>query len=260
MAKLSELRHVKWVRSKGNVYSYFDTGKKKANGQPIRVRLPHLSSIGFYDSYAALMAGRTKRAQVAYTITQLVEDYEKSLYFTQRAAGTQQLYRLTNKRIVKHLGEFPVDDLQREDLMLVLDNEMTGPGAYNIFVAVLGILYRFARRGGKTSLEPTKDIAKMDIGEHEAWPEHILEAGLESEHARTRLAIHLLYFTGQRIGDVVKMRWSDIRDGAVFVTQQKTSKKLRIPLHSELGAELAKTPSAASRSSSTSAAVRCGPM
>ncbi|OGS51089.1 MAG: hypothetical protein A3J40_01680, partial [Erythrobacter sp. RIFCSPHIGHO2_12_FULL_63_10] len=166
---------------------------------------------------------------------------------TDRAEGTRKLYSITMRRIVEHFGEHPVDDLDPEDLQLVLDNEMAGPGAHNIFVAVLGILYTFARRNRKTALEPTKDIRKRNVGEHSAWPEHVLEAALESEHDRTRLATHLLYFTGQRIGDVCTMRWSDIRGDAIFVSPKKTRRKkgprtLRIPLHSELAAELARWP------------------
>ena len=40
--------------------------------------------------------------------------------------------------------------------------------------------------------------------------------------------------TGQRIGDVLEMRWSDLQGGAVFVKQNKTSKELWIPILSEL--------------------------
>src|SRR3990167_4776596 len=179
MRKPPDLQHVKWVRSKGKLYGYFNTGKKDTRGRPIRIALPPLSSVGFFDTYAALVAGRTKRQQVAYTIAQLCEDFERSGDFTDRAEGTRKLYSITMRRIVEHFGEHPVDDLDPEDLQLVLDNEMAGPGAHNIFVAVLGILYTFARRNRKTALEPTKDIRKRNVGEHSAWPEHVLEAALE---------------------------------------------------------------------------------
>jgi integrase len=37
--------------------------------------------------------------------------------------------------------------------------------------------------------------------------EHVLEAGLKAEDDTVRLAVHLLYFTGQRISDVCAMTW-----------------------------------------------------
>ncbi len=123
-----------------------------------------------------------------------------------------------------------------------MNNRVEGNGARNAFLAVLGVLYTWCRRRDLTEAEPTKDIQPFKIGEHEPWPDELLSAGLAAEHDRTRLAIALLYYTGQRIGDVVKMRWSDIRDGRVNVTQQKTGTSLKIPLTRALKAELANTP------------------
>jgi len=243
MVTLPKIPHVKFVRSKGKLYPYFDSGEKNASGNPIRLRLPALGAPNFWDTYASLKAGRTKRATAkAYTIRELCDDYERSKHFAAKALNTQTLYKLTMNRITAALGDFPVNDLQKEDLDLVLEHDQAGPGAHNIFIAVLGIVYRYGRRKGKTKLRPTDDLEKMETGEHAAWPESLVEAGLEAEHDRTRLAVHLLYFTGQRIGDVVRMRWSDIRGDAIHLTQQKTGKTLSIPFVSELRDELARTP------------------
>ena len=40
--KLPKLEHVKYVRAKGKLYAYFNTGRKNSAGHPIRVRLPDL--------------------------------------------------------------------------------------------------------------------------------------------------------------------------------------------------------------------------
>ena len=48
---------------------------------------------------------------------------------------------------------------------------------------------------------------------------------------RERLAFALLLYTGQRAGDVVKMRRSDVADGLIRVIQEKTGTELSIPLH-----------------------------
>ena len=140
------------------------------------------------------------------------------------------------------LGKFPVNDLTRADLQTVLDKAIKGVGNHNIYLAVLGLVYRHARREEKTSLFPTKDFDKLDTGTHEAWPEPVLDAALASDHDRTRLAAHLLFFTGQRIGDVCKMQWSDVRGDEVFVVQQKTGKRLWIPMLADLRVELDRTP------------------
>jgi integrase len=53
-----------------------------------------------------------------------------------------------------------------------------------------------------------------------------------------RLLVHLLYFTGQRLSDVLAMAWTDIQGDHVRVRQRKTGKVLTIRLHSALAAEL----------------------
>lgn len=243
MAKLPKLNHVKYVKAKGKLYAYFNTGKRTGDDKPIYARLPHPSSVGFFDSYASLLGGRTKRQATGYTIADLVREYEVAMEKrTDLADSSKDLYRKTNRQVVKFLGDFPVNDLQRDDVQFVLDNKLSGTGAYNIFLSLVGILYTWGRLNKKTALEPTKDMKKRKGGEHEPWPEPILHAGLNAKHDRTRLAVHLLYFTGQRISDVVKMRWSDICDGEVFVTQKKTKKEVSPPIHSALAAELARTP------------------
>src|SRR5208337_4467420 len=48
--------------------------------------------------------------------------------------------------------------------------------------------------------------------------------------------------SGQRLGDVLKMRWDDIEQGLIAVTQNKTNKKLQIPMHGNLRSLLTEIP------------------
>jgi integrase len=80
-------------------------------------------------------------------------------------------------------------------------------------------------------------------GGHEPWTdEQVLAAEL---HARTDLSrvVSIAINTGQRGSDIVKMRWSDIteQDGrqGIAVTQQKTGKRLWIPLTGEFSKTIA---------------------
>jgi integrase len=241
MAKPPRLDHVKYVRSKGKLYAYFNTGKK-LHGKPIYARLPCPSSASFWASYAAFKAGRERRAKAAYTVASACDGYEASSDFARKAAATRKLYSYALRIVRDALGKAPINDLQRHHIQKVLDHGLPSPSMHNPFLAVLGLVYRHARREGRTELAPTRDFDKLDGGTHEPWPEAVLEAGLQSEHDRTRLAVHMLYFTGQRIGDVCKMRWSDVRDGSISVVQQKTGKHLWIPMLAELRAELERTP------------------
>jgi integrase len=233
--------HVKRVRSRGREYLYFNTGKKNANGNPIRVKLPPMSSPSFWPAYGTLKGNRDKKAAI-YTVNSACTAYEASSDFAKKADSTKKLYGYALRIIRDALGTFPIDAVKRHHVQKVLDHGLPSPSMHDSFLAVLGVVYKHARRDGKTELFPAKDFDKREGGTHEPWPEAVLDAGLASEHDRTRLAVHLLFFTGQRIGDVCKMRWSDVREGGVDVIQQKTGKKLWIPMLSELRQELDRTP------------------
>ena len=48
----------------------------------------------------------------------------------------------------------------------------------------------------------------------------------------------LALYSGQRLNDVLNMRWDDIANGLIAVVQNKTRKKLWIPMHANLRAAL----------------------
>jgi integrase len=56
---------------------------------------------------------------------------------------------------------------------------------------------------------------------------------------KQRLAFALMLYTGQRRSDVHRMTWIDVSEGTIRVVQQKTGRKLTIPLHRDLLAVLA---------------------
>ena len=60
---------------------------------------------------------------------------------------------------------------------------------------------------------------------------------------RERLAFDVLLYTAQRVGDVVRMQRSDIRNGVISVAQQKTGVEVFVPLHPALARSIKAGPS-----------------
>jgi integrase len=89
---------------------------------------------------------------------------------------------------------------------------------------------------------PAKGVPeiKTDKRQRGPWPQELLEAYRNAcpLGTRERLVMEQCVGTGQRIGDVLNMRWSNIEDGAVWVHQSKTSKELWVPILPELQAAL----------------------
>lgn len=55
---------------------------------------------------------------------------------------------------------------------------------------------------------------------------------------RTLVAVCL--YTGLRLGDACRLKWEDVRDGAVFVVTAKRGRRVAVPLHPKLADVLAK--------------------
>jgi len=234
--------HVKTVKRNGREYLYFNTGQRRANGNPIYTPLPPMSAADFWPTYTALDNGRKRRETPAYSVADLMGDYLTSAAFAKLAKSTQSNYRLHGGYVKEVWGKFRADGLQSQYVREIVDKGIWGPGSTNMVIAVLGSAYRWGRRSKNLTVNPVRDVDRSALGQHEPWPDDVLEAALVCDDSEVRLAVHLLYFTGQRIGDVMKMRWGDIRDGHIYVQQQKTRKVVEPPLISDLVAEIERTP------------------
>jgi integrase len=246
--KASRLKYVRRKTAKGKEYFYFDTGQLDDRARPILKSLPHMRDAGFARAYAALREARDSRGNVAQemTVAGLSRLYERSPKFASLADKTRESYSLYLGQIRDKLGDAPAGDLRSSDVAFIRDGMADRTGAANQFVATLGALYKWGRSRGHVSNEPTKDVERFDPqGEHEPWPDWLIEEALESEDSTVRVAVALLYFTAQRIGDVCRMRWTDIRGGVMEMEAQKTGSSMAIPLHTRLAAILEETPKTA---------------
>lgn len=237
----SLLPHVKRVRSKGRDYLYFDTGTTKPSGATIYARLPDVTDPLFPGRYAALCAGRTKRGNVAalLTVPRLIDLYQRSPHWRGHADATRKVYTIYLDRLAKLLPTAPAGEVAPSDMRRLIDGMAGTTGAANMLLSATGALYKWARERGHTTAEPTKDIVPFDKRPHDAWPADVLAAALTSDDAIVRLLTHVLYYTGQRIGDVLRATWTDLSGDAWRLTQQKTGKSVVVPIHRNLRVALA---------------------
>lgn len=240
--KQPKIPHLKFVRRNGREYCYFNTGIK-VDGKIVRVPCRHPSQPGFGEQYGALCAGRTKRAQPTYTVPDLATDYLRSKDFAAKAENTQRLY-MCHLAIVQELwADTPANELESQDVREAIEARQWGSGTHNMMLAVIGVIYTWGRRHKRLKAEPTKDVERLTSGKHDAWPDDVLEAALQDE--ALRLPVHLMAFTGLRIGDALSLRWGQIKGGVITITPQKTkryNKTLHIPLAAELAEELDRAP------------------
>ncbi|GAA6198335.1 hypothetical protein NBRC116598_37800 [Pseudophaeobacter arcticus] len=95
---------------------------------------------------------------------------------------------------------------------------------------------------GRRETNPVRGVSeyKATKAEREPWPSDLL-ALYRAEcllGTRERLVMELCIGTGQRIGDVLEMRWFDIQESGFVIRQNKTGKELWVPILPELQAAL----------------------
>lgn len=235
-------QYVKVVRSKGHTYYYFDTGRRD-NGKKVYTRLPDLRDPKFGGALAACQGHRKRGGVTAIVRTPVLIDlYQKSASYKALKPNSRKLYDIGLAKLEKLLPTAPVAEITTVDMQRLFDGMAETPGAANSFLGVCGALFKWAKPRGYIVHNPIVGIVPLKMGEHQPWPKSVLEAALASDDNTVRLLTHLLYFTAQRINDVLSMRWSDIENGRLIVRQDKTDKLLSIPLHQRLADELARTP------------------
>lgn len=245
---MKRLRYIHHKTAKGRSYVYFDTGARNDDGRKVLKRMPDERDPAFPRAYAmACDQRRARGVQVeGRTFEGLVRLYEKSPDFKQLAHNTRRSYLNSLGKASSMLRDrqghsVPVDAIEPEDIMRIRDTLADGHGA-NQAVRSIRALYTWAKAPGRkhAAKNPAHGVPLLDEGEHEPWPDWLVEEALQD--AKVRAPVALLYFGGQRIGDTVAMQWTDIQDGMISVRQQKTDLPLAVAMLPELVGILADLP------------------
>lgn len=154
-----------------------------------------------------------------------------------------QLTRRDNERELEKLeavfGAVPIDAIRPADVREYLD--IRGQQAQtraNREKALLSHIFNHARAWGYTDApNPCAGIRGFrEAGRDRYVTDDEYQAVWTTADDGLRDAMDLALLTAQRPADVLKMNRADIRDGALWVTQNKTGKKLRIAIVGELAA------------------------
>ena len=166
----------------------------------------------------------------------IFDRYERDIIPT-KAPRTQKdnLSYLTWLR--KVFDSAPIDSISPQFIAQYRDKRgQIAPVRANREISLSSHIWNLAREWGYTAKEnPVKGVRKNKETPRDFYADDQVWAAVYSQASEElRDAMDLNYLTGQRPADVLKMRLSDIKDGALEVTQNKTKKKLRILIEDEL--------------------------
>lgn len=165
----------------------------------------------------------------------IFDRYAKEIVPT-KAPRTQK----DNLAIINHLRAVfdtaPIDAITPQHIAQYRDRR-TAKVRANREITLLSHIFNLAREWGYTAKEnPARGIRKNKEQPRDFYADdEVWDAVYSVGSSVLKNAMDIAYLTGQRPGDVVKIRHTDIRNGALEVRQGKTSKYLRILLRDEQG-------------------------
>jgi len=198
----------------------------------------------FAREYAILLGGSKPTYAGQATFQALVVSYVKSRKYTDLAPRTRSDYATVLEWVKAKLGPLPVDKMQRKDVIRAQAANAETVRFANYIVQIIRILMEHAIDLGWRIDNPAKGVSLLKSGRapREAWPVDLIGAYRGTATGRALLIFELCIGTGQRIGDVLRMGWSDIEGDGINVRQGKTGARLWVPLTPRLRAVLATTP------------------
>lgn len=206
-------------------------------------------SPNFMIEYAAALTASPKTKQSRFktgTLASLAEDYFKAPEFVNLKPSSKRTYRYVLDPILTKDGHRLVCDMPADKARKII-NEIgeKRPGMANLARAVMRKLMRFAVLNNLRTDNPFDVVATYKLGTHHTWTESEIATYMAKWPlgTRQRLALDLLLYTGQRVGDAARLKHSDIINNQICVVQDKTGADLRIPIHPALARSLKAGPS-----------------
>lgn len=228
---------------KKNVLGYLYFFRK---GEPqIKFECQDVNDPEFQLEYALLLTGKKQRdlhnpQWSRKTFTALIRSYIGTPQYAAIKPATAKDYDEANEYIHKTFGHVNPAQFKRQHVIQMRDANQERLRFANQTVQSIRILFEHAIDKGWMENNPARGVKllKSNKPPRLPWPDHLLTAYRDTATGRSLLVFEMCLATGQRIQDVLDMKWTDIRpiDGTVGVDliQNKTGKPLWIPLRDSL--------------------------
>ena len=226
-------KFVQRIINGGREYFYFQRGRGSASPGP-RLKLPKgPHDLEFWTAYKSHLGSEPPLSK---TFDDLINAYRVSPEFLKRAEATRRDYARYLGLISKAWGSLLVADCRPKHVIHLRDKWANTPVAANMLGAVLRLLIAWGIPREYSDNNPCIHVPRLETSREGArpWPAWAYKLIEECGREDMQRAVLLARYTGQRQADVLRMSPSDIDDGGINVTQQKTGKELWVPLHPNL--------------------------
>lgn len=229
------MRARKRTRKNGTVVTYYFYDGRDENGR--RKEYPLGTDYVLAVQEWGRLEQESSQATAAATFTAAAARYTADV-LVHRAENTQRNSRLLLKNLICFFGnpDAPLDQIQPQHIRQYLDWRKDSPAAANIEIGLFVTIFNHARNIGYTSAaNPASGVKRFPKSRRDHYVEdRIFRMVYQHADRQMRDLMDIAYLTGQRPVDIVGINSSQIVDGILHITQQKTGKKLRFEISGSL--------------------------
>lgn len=213
----------------GRVAFYYRV--RRVGVKPLFVRMPDdPTSPEFAEKWKMLSSPETGNEITPFSFRRLIDSYRASPRFTKLSALSKRDYHKRLEKIGDWLGDKDASRYPRPEVIRMRDAHSDKAREANYLVSVMSVLMEHAIDLGWRNENPAKGVSKFKLGAgYQPWSEIDIEKFRAVADPITRLIFELALGSGQRPGDLPKMRWSDFDGDEIRIVQNKTGAELWIP-------------------------------
>lgn len=171
-------------------------------------------------------------------IAELYGEYIKSQGYDNLSYNSKRLYNHCADKLAAYFKDTDITKLKRSSFIKFQNDHVGTPAAANLATRVASVMMSYAVDVDLIPFNPVLGLKKMKIGSHARWTTEEVSAVIALDDRKISTAVALAWYTGQREGDVLAMRWSDMHDGYIHVVQGKTNIEIAVKAHPDLVAYL----------------------
>ena len=182
---------------------------------------------------------RTKqRQETGNTLQSAIDLWRQSSDWNLKATSTKRQRESLLRPTLAQAGQMPIRAISRQHIVDGRERRQATPAAANNFLKTMKAFFRWAIEVGLVKIDPTEGVRSLRLNTHgfRAWNDKHIQ--LFRDHwpigSRERLAFELLYHTGLRRSDLVKLGPMHVRDGVIEITAQKNGVTAYIPMTPEI--------------------------
>lgn len=233
--KLPPHVHVQRTRH-GKAVFYFRRGHGK------RTRLPPPNDKRFEMVYAQCLAGQAPRYEEAKlgadTLGWLVQQWRQSSDWLQTSVATRKQRENILHHVLERSGKAPFRAITPAHIRQGREDRMATPAAANNFLKTMRALFRWAKDAQHVSENPADGVRFLKVETDGFLPWTLEDVAMYRARwplgTRQRVAFEVLFNTGLRRGDAVRLGRQHVRDGIAFIKAEKTGVDLTIPVSATL--------------------------